>query len=88
VYNAARGSRRLGKLEERVDRAIEDLCTIMVEHEELPAEKRRSVLIRLENVLMAVEDAFKGAENLWDPDASAQLLEDVREYRRAVEAEC
>ncbi len=88
IYYATKGSRHLGQLEERVDRAIEDLCTVMVEHEELPADKRRSVLIRLENVLMAIEDAFKGAEYLWDPDASAKLLEDLREYRRTVEADC
>ncbi len=87
VWSAQRGARRLSRIEERLVADVEDICIQVTEHQsDLDRASARSILIRLENTLLAIRDAVcKTDAALWDPTLTEGLLEDVREARREVE---
>lgn len=85
TYKAQLASRELGTTEETLEYAV-GLITVAVAEADLENKDRRSILIRLENTLKAMEDAIHNSPGtVWDPVALEVLHSDVSQLRKDYE---
>ena len=86
VYKAKRRSKALKIMEDKMITAVDAMIDHITNNlEDYEVKDVWSTCVRTENAIMAMQKMIENGNGVHDPEGLNQILEDLRDFRRAIE---